>query len=176
MTRDHARGCGVPERADAAPVDAFRFRRALRRLPTGVAIVTAVADGEVAGMTVSSLTSVSLEPPILLVCLSDGARTTQAVQAVGRFGVSVLSSSQAPLAQLFATAGAQRPVGLGGSGGDAAPVVPGALVQAQCTVEAFNRVGDHVVFFGLVTTIEERSGTPLGFVDGRIGAIDLLGP
>lgn len=153
-------------------VDGGDVREAFRHVPTGVAIVTARVAGRVCGMTVNSLASVCLEPPTLLVCLKGGARTTRAVQRSGRFGVSVLTHAQAAVARAFATPGAPRPE-LPAEGQDEAPVIPEALVQAQCVVADWKDVGDHAIAFGLIASIATQDGIPLGFLNGRVGGLEL---
>jgi flavin reductase (DIM6/NTAB) family NADH-FMN oxidoreductase RutF len=148
------------------------YRDALRRLPTGVSIVTATIAGQTHGMTVNSLTSVSLEPPVLLVCLTRDARTTRAVQSAGRFAVSVLAHDQAELAAAFARPGERRDLPLQARCGGAPPVVDGAVAQVRCRVYATSEIGDHLVVYGLVTFVRHAGGAALGFVDGRLLRVD----
>lgn len=158
----------VPE-----PVTVSRreMRAAMGRYVSGVAVVTTLAaGGRPAGMTVNSLTSVSLEPPVLLVCLTESARSTAAVRASGRFAVSVLAADQEPIAARFAARGADHFAGLAPVyEGHAVPVVPGALAHLECSVAGAMRVGDHEVIFGDVLRACHRDGVPLAFHSGRFG-------
>lgn len=155
-----------------AVVDPMQLRRAMGHFTTGVAIVTAFADGEAHGMTVNSLTSVALDPPLVLVCLTTGARTTTAVEATGRFAISILSARQERIAARFARRGEQHfdglPVAFGPLG---TPVVPDALAQLECAVENPVPAGDHLVLIGRVLRAEFRPGEPLAFFGGRFCAV-----
>ncbi|GAA3728260.1 hypothetical protein GCM10022225_07050 [Plantactinospora mayteni] len=155
-----------PARVEA--VDPARMRRAMGHFTTGVAIVTASIGGQAHGMTVNSLTSVALDPPLLLVCLTAGARTTTAVEASGRFAISILSNRQERLAARFARRGAEHFEGLPLAYGElGTPVVPDALAQLECAVENPVPAGDHLVVIGRVLRAEFREGEPLGFFGGR---------
>jgi flavin reductase (DIM6/NTAB) family NADH-FMN oxidoreductase RutF len=81
------------------------FRRVMGSFVTGVAVVTTTVDGEPHGMTVNSLTSVSLEPLLLLVCLTIGTRTANAVDRSGSFAINLLSQHQHDIADIFARPG-----------------------------------------------------------------------
>jgi flavin reductase (DIM6/NTAB) family NADH-FMN oxidoreductase RutF len=146
------------------------MRRSMGRFTSGVAVVSAVCNGEPFAMTISSLTSVSLEPPILLVCLTHGSRTTDAVDLTGRFGVSILSGRQEAVARRFATRGGLRfedmPHDLSHSG---LPLIKDALAQLECQLHTAQDIGDHRVFFGEVTHARWRDGSGLAFYCGRFG-------
>ncbi|WP_245367356.1 flavin reductase family protein [Nocardia goodfellowii] len=141
------------------------------RFTTGVAVVSAEhADGTACAMTISSLTSISLEPPIVLISLTHGSRTTEAVDVSGRFAVSILSARQEPLARRFATRGGARfegvPYDLGNSG---LPLIQDSLAQLECRVHYAHDIGDHRVVYGEVTDMRWRDGTGLVFYSGRFG-------
>lgn len=154
----------------AAP-DGSEMRRTMGRFLTGVAVVTTVDEsGGQHGMTISSLQSISLEPPILMIALNFGTRTGQALHESGRFAVSILGSKQEAIARRFAVRGGER---FDGGEFDHAPsgipVVRGALAQADCTVHAHHAIGDHDVFFGQVEGARYRTGTALAFLSGKFG-------
>jgi flavin reductase (DIM6/NTAB) family NADH-FMN oxidoreductase RutF len=157
--------------------DAAAMRRCMGRFTTGVAVVTALdADGAPHGMTINSLTSVSVDPCVLLVSLTVGSRTAAALDASGRYAVSILGVRQEAIARRFATRGGARFDGvehdLTGSG---VPIVSGALVQADCRVCQVADVGDHRVYFGEVEALRDRAGTGLVFHGGRFGEYRDLG-
>ncbi len=157
------------ERA-AQSVTPLDMRRAMGRFTTGVAVVTTEADGQIQGMTVNSLTSVSLDPPVLLVCFNKGARTVDTLLRAGRFAVSVLSARQEQIARRFASRGDDHFSGLPIEYGvHAVPVVPEALAHAECVVGRYGEVGDHVVVFGQVERVCDREGLPLVFLGGKFG-------
>jgi flavin reductase (DIM6/NTAB) family NADH-FMN oxidoreductase RutF len=163
------------EGAFSAPtVDPLAMRHAMGRFATGVAVVTTRLDGTPHGMTVNSLTSVSLDPPLLLVCLTAGARTTDAVVGAGRFVVNILAARQEQLALRFARRGEEHFAGLDADQPDSRhdlPVVPGALVHADCTVDQVLAAGDHVVVFGRVEALCRSDATPLAFHGGRFAEV-----
>lgn len=156
----------------ASAVDPLTMRRTMGRFATGVAVVTTSADGVPHGMTVNSLTSVSLEPPLLLVCLTTGARTTEAVTTAGKFAVNVLSARQEHLAMRFAKRGADHYAGLDVvHGRHGIPVIPGAFAHLECRIERSFEAGDHIVVIGEVLDVWEREGEPLGFLGGKFSDV-----
>ncbi|WP_253858158.1 flavin reductase family protein [Prauserella alba] len=153
-------------------VDPTTMRQTMGRFATGVAVITTEADGEPHGMTMNSLTSVSLDPPLLLVCFNHGARSADAVTDSGRFVVNLLSQRQQPIAMRFAKRGEDHFGGLGLEYGDhRVPVVPNALAHLDCDVDRIVEAGDHTVVFGRVTDVCAREGEPLGFYQGRFSDI-----
>lgn len=149
-------------------VDPLVFRQTMGKFATGVAVITTEIDAQPHGMTVNSLTSVSLDPPLLLVCFNHGARSSEAVTAAGRFVVNVLSSTQEAIAMRFAKRGEDHFAGLGLEyGKHRVPVVPNALAHLECDVERAVAAGDHTVVFGAVNRTCVRDGDPLGFYGGR---------
>jgi flavin reductase (DIM6/NTAB) family NADH-FMN oxidoreductase RutF len=153
-------------------VDKMTMRRTMGRFATGVAVVTTTVDGTPHGMSVNSLTSVSLDPPLLLVCLTLGARTTEAITEAGRFAVNILSARQEHLALRFAQRGENHFAGLEiSSGRHRVPVIPAAFAHLECEVERQVVAGDHLVVFGHVVNVCERDGEPLAFHGGRFGDI-----
>lgn len=129
------------------------FFEIMSAFPTGVAIVTTVdADGVPRGLTTNSFTSISAEPPIVLVSLDKGSRTLPAIQASGRFVVNFMRHDCAEVCRLFASRAddkfAQVPWTPGEGG---VPVLhDGAVAYAECTVLEAIEIGDHVVLTGLV--------------------------
>jgi flavin reductase (DIM6/NTAB) family NADH-FMN oxidoreductase RutF len=153
-------------------VDPATMRQTMGRFATGVAVITTFTDGAPHGMTVNSLTSVSLEPPLLLVCLDHGARSAEAVVAAGRFVVNVLSKRQQAVALRFAEKGSDHFAGLELEYGEhAVPVVPNALAHLECDVDRVVEAGDHVIVLGAVLDVCAREGDPLGFYGGRFSDV-----
>ncbi|WP_313811920.1 flavin reductase family protein [Glutamicibacter sp.] len=153
--------------------DPLGMRQAMGRFLTGVAVVTTEHKGEGSGMTINSLTSISLEPPILMVSLNFNTRTGDAIRDGGRFAISILGSKQEAVARQFATRGGARfeagsfdvtPGGL--------PVISEALSQLECKVVHQYDIGDHQVFFGQVTASRDRDGSGLAFNAGKFGSFE----
>ena len=138
------------------------FRSAMGRFATGVTVVTARGRHPHA-MTANAVTSVSLDPPLLLVCLDQEARVHDAVLEDGRFGVSVLGVDQLRISDWLATRGrplvgqlSQVPVVIGEVLG--LPLVAGSLVRLECEVEAAHPAGDHTVVIGAVRGLDAGAG------------------
>lgn len=152
------------------PLDGSALRRTMGRFATGVAVITTEHGGQRHGMTVNSLTSVSLDPPLLLVCFSRGSRTARAVSGAARFGVNVLSARQEAISNHFARRGgdhfADVPLDEGPLG---VPLISNAIAQIVCTVARETDVGDHVVVLGDVVHVRHREGLPLCFFRGTYG-------
>ncbi|WP_131739319.1 flavin reductase family protein [Actinomadura roseirufa] len=162
---------GHPALSAGDGVDSAAMRRVMGRFATGVAVITTVdAAGDPHGMTLNSLTSVSLDPPLILVCFGSRARTAVAVAESGRFAVSILAARQEPIALRFAGRGEDHFAGLPLSYGEHdVPVVPDALAHLECEVDRQVVAGDHVVVFGAVRRTCDREGVPLAFLGGGFG-------
>lgn len=152
-------------------IDPSAMRRAMGRWATGVAVITTLdAGGQPHGMTLNSLTSVSLDPPLLLVCFNHGARTADAIIGSGRFAVSILAARHEHIARRFAGRGEEHFAGLPlNYGQHSVPVVPGALAHLECAVERHLAAGDHVIVIGAVQAACHGDGRPLAFLGGRFG-------
>lgn len=147
-------------------VDAEAMKQSMRQWATGVTVVSAAFQGDRHGMTVSSFTSVSLEPPLVLVSLQVDTRTCQLVEASGHFGVTVLDQNQQDLSDRFAgrmPETSDRFADLDhfqlSSG---VPFIPGGLAYFDCQVVAAHAAGNHIIFIGQVqTTLSGEVGRPL---------------
>jgi flavin reductase (DIM6/NTAB) family NADH-FMN oxidoreductase RutF len=169
MVQHTAHGTTVSSKAP----DAETFREVMGRFPSGVAVVAAAHGGHDHGMAVSSVTSLSVAPPTLLVCVNRDAHTHRAIAAAGCFGVSVLNERQEALARRFATRDEAKFDGvprehtrtLG------VPVLPEALAWLECRVTAEVDGGTHTVFVGEVTEAVARSGYPLTYFRSGFGRL-----
>ena len=142
-------------------IRALQYRDAMARLATGVTIVTTSdAAGDWWGLTASSFTPVSLDPPLILVCISRDARCHPAFASAPTFRVNVLGPEHERLAARFATGGADKfACGEFRLGDDGLPALDGALVSLRCrTVEQASH-GDHTV---LIAEVEEAAARPDG--------------
>lgn len=151
--------------------DSLAMRRTMGRFLTGVAVVTTEHEGEQFGMTINSLTSISLEPPILMISLNFNTRTGDAVLASGKFAISILGAKQEAVARQFAVRGGARfEAGEFDRTAGGLPVISGALSQAECKVVHQYDIGDHQVFFGQVLGCRDRDGEGLAFNAGKFGS------
>lgn len=144
-------------------VDASSFRRTLGQFASGVTIVTTRdGSGQPLGLTVSAFCSVSLEPPLVLVCIDHRSEANRGLRESGRFAVSVLAEHQQEVSQRFAAPG---PLKLDGfaflDGRRGLPLVPEALAHLECRVRSFHDEGDHAVWVGEVEAAAVRPGSPL---------------
>ena len=144
------------------------LKKAYARWATGVTIVTARAGDRIHGMTVSAFNEVSLDPPLVLVCI-DKTSSTQVLIAEGKvFAVNILERGQADLSRLFASkededrrfAGVDYQTGVTG-----APLLTGTVANLDCRLTATHDAGDHFIFVGEVVALQLFEGEPLMFHD-----------
>jgi len=141
------------------PQDARHLRDAFGTFATGVTIITARGiDGVRVGLTANSMTSVSLDPPLLLFCPARTASALPTLRATGRFAVNVLAAGQATVADRFARRGVDRFAGATWHDRDGLPMLDGALASFGCTLEAEHDGGDHVIVIGRVATLHAPGG------------------
>lgn len=146
------------------PVGVSSYRDLMSSFPTGVSIVTALdSDGCPQGMTCTSLTSVTVTPPTLLVCLRIGSATLRAVRDSGAFAVNLLHCDGRPAAELFAAPCPDRfdRVHWRLSEAGLPWLVEEAFAIAECRVQRLLDVGEHTVVFGAVTGLVQDSASPL---------------
>jgi flavin reductase (DIM6/NTAB) family NADH-FMN oxidoreductase RutF len=151
-----------------SPPDPASFRAAMAMLPTGVTVVSAAGPVGPAGATANAVSSLSIEPMLMLACLDRGSRTLLAVQAANRFGISVLHAGQEEIARAFATKApvADKWEGVAWEDRDGIPAIDGALAFVACDLRDVIAGGDHVIVTGEVTALETSQGTPLVFHEG----------
>lgn len=146
------------------PFDSGVFRNALARFPSGICVVTTVdADGKPWGFTATAFSSLSLEPPLVLVCLDRRADSHTPFSTADRYGVSVLAREQLPLAMRFATKEIDKfeavEVMHGAELG--IPLIPGAVVHLECRMHRTIPVGDHTILIGEVINASLTEAEPI---------------
>ena len=144
-------------------VDSVSFRRALGQFASGVTVVTTRdASGRPHGLTVSAFCSVSLRPPLVLVCIDHRSDANAGVQESGQFAVSVLAEDQEDVSRRFAAHGRAKLEGFPFvEGRHGLLLVPGALAHLECRVRSRHDEGDHAVWVGEVRALAVRRGRPL---------------
>jgi len=150
-------------------VDAAAFRDTMGRFSTGVCVVTALSPHGPAGLTTNAVTSLSLEPPLLLVCFDNASRTLPIVLEAERFAVNVLRSDQRELAETFASKDllpAEKFEAVTHTVDHGVPVLDGALAWLACDLQATHPGGDHTIGVGAVTQADAQDGEPLLFFRG----------
>ena len=155
------------------PVTSEEFRRACGRFATGVTIASVLdAQGVPHGLTVSSFTSVSLSPPLILICLGHQVTLIDIFRASGFFGISVLAEHQRELSERFARKNHDRFNGLGWHAGKTGvPLISGALASIECAVEQRHTAGDHDIFVGEMVAAHVSEGEPLIHFASRYRAL-----
>lgn len=147
------------------------FRKAMGYFATGVTVISVDHDNEIHGMTANAFCSVSLDPPLVLVCVNQKAQTHARMNTKKRFGVNVLASSQEAISEYYALqipdhthaerAGARFDRTTHGT-----PVLHGALAYLECKLHSSLDAGDHTVFIAEVENVILREGEPLLFFRG----------
>jgi flavin reductase (DIM6/NTAB) family NADH-FMN oxidoreductase RutF len=158
-------------------VDVNVLRPAFAAFATGITVVT-TGGASPHGMTANSFTSVSLDPPLVLVCVDRDAVMHRTLVAGGAFGVSVLAAHQESVARLFADR--SRPLGraqfdgVGWTPGrrTGAPMIDGALAHFECELWQRFAGGDHTIFVGRLLSLARRPGDALVFFHGRFRQLD----
>ena len=146
------------------------FKAGMRRLAAGVCVITTVDEGRLLGCTATAVTSVSAEPPTLLVCLNQASRTHAAVIRAGFFGVSVLSAGDEQMARDFAGMNAV-PDRFWDDGWttlhSGVPVLSNRAAAFDCRVSTATAVASHTVIFGEVVSARQQAGSLLVYAGGR---------
>jgi flavin reductase (DIM6/NTAB) family NADH-FMN oxidoreductase RutF len=153
-------------------VDARLFREAMARFATGITVVTAPAADGPHGVTINAFTSLSLTPPLVLICIEQGRYSLQVLEAARVFAVNVLAEGQEHLSRFFSTdarpEGPHAFDGIPHRPGRLAPILEGCLAFAECRVTAQYPGGDHTIFVGQVEAAEVVPGRrPLVYYDRR---------
>jgi flavin reductase (DIM6/NTAB) family NADH-FMN oxidoreductase RutF len=158
---------GVEFRAGS---DARTLRDAMGCFATGITILTACdEDGRPIGLTANSFTSLSLDPPLLLVCVANNARTASVLRNVACFGVNVLQIGQQPSSNQFANFRGDRFADMAWSHGETGvPLLNGSLVSFECSRDAVHEGGDHFILVGEVVRAQfDPRRDPLLYFRGK---------
>lgn len=155
-------------------LDPDAFRAVLGRFATGVTIVTATdAQGVDHGMTVSAFSSLSLEPPLVLICIEHSASMHALLMETSHFAINILSDAQEKTARRFAETGAQRFTGVGFTRGDRnLPILNDVLAYVECRRIAVHEGGDHSIIVGETETAIVRDGKPLLYYRGGFAQLE----
>lgn len=142
------------------PVDGSIFRSIMRRVPSPVVVVTAQGAEEARGITIGSFTSVALEPPLVSFNVGRASRMYEVMDSCSRFAVNVLSENQVHLAKRFAVPGLKGAEQFEAvsyrHNSEGTPVLDGVTARLHCTPHDSIAAGDHVLFIGLVVSVDEQ--------------------
>jgi 3-hydroxy-9,10-secoandrosta-1,3,5(10)-triene-9,17-dione monooxygenase reductase component len=157
-----------PLQSQSAEISGRALRDAMARFPTGVTVITALTEAGPAGLTANAVSSLSLDPPLMLAAVDRGSRTLRSLEAAGHFGVNVLGAGAADLAVAFAQKLPmdEKWLQVGWSENAGIPALDAAIVWIGCELQDVISGGDHVIVTGRVNAIAERPGDPLLFHDG----------
>ena len=141
---------------------------------TGVAVVTTRgADGELAGVTINAVTSLSLTPPLFLICLDHKSNTLGAVLGSGKFALHFLAKEQTQVSRIFASKSADKFAAVDHSIGDnGSPIIDGVLAAAECSLAELCPGGDHTIIIGQVEKVHINGGEPLLYHRGAYAALE----
>ncbi len=150
-----ARGAGLA-------IDNNEFRRVLGHFATGVTVVTAAYDDVLYGITVSSFTSLSLDPQLVLICINKDVPSHAALQGTGHFAVNILAEDGEHLSRTFASRELDKFKGIAfHTGANGAPLLDAALATLECGVVREADGGDHTIFIAEVTAAAATDDKPL---------------
>lgn len=153
-------GTGVRTGTPAAPVDSAAFREVLGAFASGITVVAALADdGRPAGLACQSFASLSLDPPLVLLCVGKGSSSWPKVRAAGRFGVSILAEEQRTVCEALGRRGEDKFAGIDWELSTHGAVrVTGALATVDCALEEVHEAGDHYLVTAQVLELAAREG------------------
>lgn len=144
------------------PIDDAGFKLAMSHFASGVTIVTTEHEGIRYGMTVASFASLSLRPPLVLICIEKNVKSHDAIVAAKKFGVSILASNQAEISSRFASRRDDKFEGVAVHTGElGVPLIDGAICTLECTLHGALPGGDHTIFVGEVADCQTRESAPL---------------
>ncbi len=150
------------------PVEKAEFRQALGHFASAVTVVTLVRDdGVPAGITVTAFSSVSLEPPLVLICIDKRAKLHDQFQLDGAFAVNILAENQEPVSRRFASSDPDQFREIGYTPGPmGAPLIQDAICAIECRVVDLLPGGDHTIVVGEVESTQLKEGKPLMYFRG----------
>ena len=157
------------------------FRATVGAFATGVTVITTCGSDDLAddvyGMTANAFSSVSLDPPLVLICVITGTQGAETIERNGVFAVNVLGAPQEPISRFFSSR--ERPAGRAAFAGLAhfsavtgAPILEGAAAYLDCRLRDRHEAGDHLIFIGEVVAVGvDPDVRPLVFHGGRYAAV-----
>lgn len=160
----------------AADVDPEAVRRFHRRFPTGVTVVTAMHDGEPRGLAVNAFASVSLEPPVVMVCVANQSATAPALHGSDHIAINVLAADQIEIARRFATSGGDKFTGVAWRPGQTgAPVLESTAAHLEAVIEQRIPAYTHTIFLARVVAAAASDREPMIYLDGHFHGTPTLG-
>ncbi len=156
-------------------VDRERFRSVMSRFASGVSIITTRHEGIDYGLTASAVCSLSLDPPMLLICVNKTSNTQRAIAQSQVFAVNILREDQSELAHRFAGSHPDKFAGMSISYGElVVPLLDDMLATIECRVTEIISGGTHSIFLAEVQTARGAEGMPLTYFRGRMGRFEFM--
>ena len=145
------------------------FRKVLGHFASGVTVLTTCdADTRPTGLTASAFSSVSLDPPLVLICVDHKSQSYPAIKERGCFAVNILIVEQQAISRKFASSRLDKFEGVPHVISDLGlPLIEGAIAQLECTTVSAHVAGDHTIFVGRVERARVASGEPLLYFCGQ---------
>ncbi len=152
-----------------SPIDPRELRTALGAFVTGVTVVTTLdAEGHPLGFTANSFTSVSLDPPLVLVCMGKRSSSRESFSTVGRFAVNILAEEQKNISSTFASKVADRFADLDWrTAKTGSPIIADVVTWLDCELHDLIDAGDHMILIGRVVAFDHITASPLGYCRGN---------
>ncbi len=150
------------------PIERNELRRVMGHFATGVTVITTLAkDGKLHGLTANAVSSLSLDPPLLIICVDKKAESYPCFEESKVFTVNILADDQEDLSRRFAVSGGEKFEGVAyRRGANGAPILQGALAHLECKLYAAYDGGDHTIYLGQIDEAETRESKPLLFFRG----------
>jgi flavin reductase (DIM6/NTAB) family NADH-FMN oxidoreductase RutF len=143
-------------------IDDAQFKLAMSQFASGVTVVTTEWKGKPYGMTVASFASLSLHPPLVLVCVEKSVKSHDPIVNAGKFGVNILAAHQEEISNRFAARAGDKFAGIEwAKGSSGVPLIAEALATIECRLHKQLPGGDHSIFVGEVVAVAAREGKPL---------------
>jgi flavin reductase (DIM6/NTAB) family NADH-FMN oxidoreductase RutF len=160
---------------DLEQLTSDQFRDVIGRFASGVTVITVNKDGKPLGTTASAFTSLSVEPPMILICMNKTSATGRAVHEAGKFAVNILGEGHPDLAIRFAGKGDDKFEGVEHeSGANGEPLLVDALATLECAVTEETTGGTHLVFLAAVERASAKPGSPLTYFRGQFGRFEVV--
>ncbi len=155
------------------PIEKSELRRVMGHFATGVTVITTFRkSGELHGLTANAFSSVSLVPPLILICIDKKAESYPCFEESRVFTVNILASGQEDLSRRFAVSGGAKFEGVSyRPGANGAPILSGALAYLECNLAGSMDAGDHTIYLGEIEQAEANDVAPLLFFRGGYRAI-----
>jgi flavin reductase (DIM6/NTAB) family NADH-FMN oxidoreductase RutF len=150
------------------PIEKNELRRVMGHFATGVTVITSLrASGEMHGLTANAFSSVSLVPPLLLICVDKKAESYPCFEESKVFTVNILSAEQEALSRKFAVSGGNKFEGVSYRvGANGVPILDGSIAYLECRLSGSMDAGDHTVYLGEIEQAETHEAKPLLFFRG----------